>query len=178
MQNFKSQPWPRSHDWIFAFCRWCDCVGFIEPGPLKYNRTVWSRVWSGQEKNQDLQLWVQGSYLEKGGLPSPGWRRDPASGGGVAAPVCRADEGTRPGREALDLPVAPHSHPHLWSWVFFFFLMCRISSHSDLGAAWLMLCFSQMIWSCWESMVLNGKKEACSETETLPQVEAFKYLWV
>ncbi len=70
-------------DFIFAICRWCCLVGFIGPGPSVCTGTVCSRVWRGGDENQYLQVRGHGARPEKGGFPSPGWRRVFAPGGGV-----------------------------------------------------------------------------------------------
>lgn len=61
----------------------CGPVGFIEKWPPTWSRAVCSRVWSGWDEGQHLQIWGHGSQPEKGGFFPSGWEWDTASSRGV-----------------------------------------------------------------------------------------------
>ncbi len=45
---------------VSVICRWCGSVGFIRPGAPALTEAVCSRVWSGLDESQHLQVWSSG----------------------------------------------------------------------------------------------------------------------
>ena len=92
-----------------------------------------SRMWSGRDENQHLQIRGHDSQREKGGMPSPGQGGDLVPSGGFKylrvtfmgerkidrsayqSPLYRGEEGAEPKGKALDLSIDLHSYPQLWS---------------------------------------------------------------